>query len=188
MSSPTPTAVLLLVLMLMLVLMLLLMLKCKYTPTGVALPLPTADPQPPDQDSLFTPMRPQDPYPAEASSTDTGGSSTSAMPGTGPRKRADDVQLAVLNAAFEQSAYPSTAERQRLARRLGMTSRSVQIWFQNRRRAIKVEQQSSAQRIEAELIATRARERGLPGPPYLHEAHEGLEGDGVRRDSWGGCG
>jgi hypothetical protein len=43
-------------------------------------------------------------------------------------RSADDVQLAVLNEAFDRSAYPSTEEREGLARRLGMTSRSVQIW------------------------------------------------------------
>lgn len=40
---------------------------------------------------------------------------------------ADDVQLMVLNQVFERTAYPSTEERDALARQLGMTSRSVQI-------------------------------------------------------------
>lgn len=41
---------------------------------------------------------------------------------------ANDVQLAALNDAFRRTHYPSTKERQELARQLGMTSRSVQIW------------------------------------------------------------
>lgn len=41
---------------------------------------------------------------------------------------ADDEQLGLLNEVFERTAYPTTAEREELARRLGMTSRSVQIW------------------------------------------------------------
>ncbi|WWD20344.1 hypothetical protein CI109_104820 [Kwoniella shandongensis] len=67
-----------------------------------------------------------------------------------PRKRADDGQLAILNKVFENTWYPSTEERDDLARKLGMTSRSVQIWFQNRRRAIKVDHQSALERAEAE--------------------------------------
>ena len=71
----------------------------------------------------------------------------------------DDDQLGVLMDAFNISAYPPTADRELLGRKLGMTSRSVQIWvgsccevlrssdqFQNRRRAIKVEQQSAQQK------------------------------------------
>lgn len=41
---------------------------------------------------------------------------------------ADDLQLNVLNEVFDRTSYPSTEEREDLARRLGMTSRSVQIW------------------------------------------------------------
>ncbi|WVF68233.1 hypothetical protein IAT40_002998 [Kwoniella sp. CBS 6097] len=67
-----------------------------------------------------------------------------------PRKRADDIQLGILNDVFERTAYPSTEERDVLGKRLGMTSRSVQIWFQNRRRAVKVDAQSAIQRAEAE--------------------------------------
>ncbi|OCF34440.1 hypothetical protein I316_03954 [Kwoniella heveanensis BCC8398] len=70
-----------------------------------------------------------------------------------PRKRADDIQLGILNEVFERTAYPSTDERDVLAKRLGMTSRSVQIWFQNRRRAVKVDAQSAIQRAEAEAQA-----------------------------------
>lgn len=43
-------------------------------------------------------------------------------------RSADDLQLNVLNEVFERTSYPSTEEREDLARRLGMTSRSVQIW------------------------------------------------------------
>ena len=41
---------------------------------------------------------------------------------------ADDVQLQILMSVFERTPYPSTEEREALARKLGMTSRSVQIW------------------------------------------------------------
>lgn len=43
----------------------------------------------------------------------------------------DDEQLCVLMQAFNSSPYPTTEEREVLGRRLGMTSRSVQIWVSN---------------------------------------------------------
>ncbi|GAA98813.1 uncharacterized protein L969DRAFT_95495 [Mixia osmundae IAM 14324] len=42
-------------------------------------------------------------------------------------------QTAVLNALLEQTRFPTTATRERVAEELGMTPRRVQIWFQNRR-------------------------------------------------------
>ena len=44
------------------------------------------------------------------------------------RKRADARQLAALNGMYTRRAYPSTEERQQLARDLDMSARSVQNW------------------------------------------------------------
>lgn len=44
------------------------------------------------------------------------------------RKRADAAQLKVLNDVYSRTAFPTTEERQDLARKLDMTARSVQIW------------------------------------------------------------
>lgn len=49
------------------------------------------------------------------------------------RRRADANQLAVLNSVFSHTFFPSTELRQRLGEQLGMSARSVQIWFQNKR-------------------------------------------------------
>jgi hypothetical protein len=49
------------------------------------------------------------------------------------RRRADASQLAVLNSVFAHTFFPSTELRQRLGEQLGMSARSVQIWFQNKR-------------------------------------------------------
>ncbi|KIR27681.1 hypothetical protein I309_03303 [Cryptococcus deuterogattii LA55] len=98
-----------------------------------------------------------------------------------PRKRANDVQLAALSDAFRRTHYPSTKERHELAMQLGMTSRSVQIWFQNRRRAVKVDQESAIQRAEAKARAAEATWRELPAPPSLAEGMSG--GSGSRRNS-----
>lgn len=44
------------------------------------------------------------------------------------RKRADAAQLKVLNETYNRTAFPSTEERQTLAKMLDMSARSVQIW------------------------------------------------------------
>lgn len=44
------------------------------------------------------------------------------------RKRADAAQLKVLNETYERTAFPSTEERNALAKMLDMSPRSVQIW------------------------------------------------------------
>jgi hypothetical protein len=53
------------------------------------------------------------------------------------RKRASASQIKILQNIFESTAFPSTVLRENLAYELGMTPRAVQIWFQNRRQAVK---------------------------------------------------
>ncbi|CAO3645305.1 unnamed protein product [Cunninghamella blakesleeana] len=53
------------------------------------------------------------------------------------RRRANTKQLEVLNRVFEKTFFPSTQLRAQLGRQLGMSPRTVQIWFQNRRQAIR---------------------------------------------------
>ncbi|KAJ2709091.1 Short stature homeobox protein 2 [Coemansia spiralis] len=53
----------------------------------------------------------------------------------GKRKRASPQQLEVLNRVFAATSFPSTEMRNQMARELGMTPRTVQIWFQNKRQA-----------------------------------------------------
>ena len=49
-------------------------------------------------------------------------------------------QLAVLIKSFEEEPLPNFDQRQAIAKALGMTPRSVQIWFQNRRQRLKPQQ------------------------------------------------
>ena len=49
------------------------------------------------------------------------------------RKRASVHQKAVLMNVFKKNRFPETALRIKLAKELGMTPRSVQVWFQNQR-------------------------------------------------------
>ncbi|TDL16027.1 hypothetical protein BD410DRAFT_691684, partial [Rickenella mellea] len=44
------------------------------------------------------------------------------------RKRADATQLKILNEVYARTAFPTTEERQELAKILNMSARSVQIW------------------------------------------------------------
>ncbi|WWC92825.1 uncharacterized protein L201_007784 [Kwoniella dendrophila CBS 6074] len=95
-----------------------------------------------------------------------------------PRKRADGSQLSLLNDVFGRTAYPCTEERDELARTLGMTSRSVQIWFQNRRRAVKVDAQSAVQRAEAEVEKQTLIRGPIPSIPRPHTSHSRVGSEG----------
>ncbi|KAF8265457.1 hypothetical protein EI94DRAFT_1735783 [Lactarius quietus] len=86
------------------------------------------------------------PYPRSAPQADMlppladyGPSSDSAEPTLikKKRKRADARQLEVLNATYNRTAFPSTEERAALAKQLEMSARSVQIWFKNKRHAMR---------------------------------------------------
>ncbi|KAJ7840878.1 kinase-like domain-containing protein [Mycena leptocephala] len=59
-------------------------------------------------------------------------------------KRADAAQLRVLNETYARTAYPSTEERLALAKAVDMSPRSVQIWFQNKRRSMRQKNRQSS--------------------------------------------
>ncbi|KAG1440363.1 hypothetical protein G6F56_011955 [Rhizopus delemar] len=56
------------------------------------------------------------------------------------RKRANSKQLQVLNKVFDRTFFPSTQVRAELGRQLNMSPRTVQIWFQNRRQAMRTKE------------------------------------------------
>jgi len=57
---------------------------------------------------------------------------------TSPRRnRATPDQLRVLEDSFTQDMLPNAAKRRKLAEQLGFPERRVQVWFQNRRAALK---------------------------------------------------
>ncbi|KAJ3069431.1 hypothetical protein HDU98_007492, partial [Podochytrium sp. JEL0797] len=53
------------------------------------------------------------------------------------RFRATDSELYMLTAVFTRNPFPSTLLREKLAEKLGLTSRQIQFWFQNRRATLK---------------------------------------------------
>ncbi|KAI8389367.1 Homeodomain-like protein, partial [Blakeslea trispora] len=59
--------------------------------------------------------------------------------GSAPRKRtrATPEQLAILEKSFDLNPSPNNRVREQLSRDLGMSERSIQIWFQNRRAKVK---------------------------------------------------
>ncbi|KAI8388341.1 Homeodomain-like protein [Radiomyces spectabilis] len=77
----------------------------------------------------YMPSTPQDEY----------NDNTSVKP---KRRRASAKQLEVLNRVFERTFFPSTQMRIELGKQLGMSPRTVQIWFQNRRQALRTRQRT----------------------------------------------
>ncbi|KAI9299366.1 Homeodomain-like protein, partial [Cunninghamella echinulata] len=49
------------------------------------------------------------------------------------RRRTSRAQFKILETSFYENAKPNATMRRWLAHKLGMTPRSVQVWFQNRR-------------------------------------------------------
>jgi len=69
-----------------------------------------------------------------------------------PRKRTSKEQLEVLEKTFETNVKPDAALRKTLAGKLGMTPRSVQVWFQNKRAKVKNEKHVPKCEIQQEEI------------------------------------
>ncbi|KAI8641101.1 hypothetical protein BD408DRAFT_418620 [Parasitella parasitica] len=63
------------------------------------------------------------------------------------RRRANAKQLEVLNRVFDRTFFPSTQMRAELGRQLGMSPRTVQIWFQNRRQAMRTRERQRLVRL-----------------------------------------
>ena len=64
------------------------------------------------------------------------------------RKRASPSQLSVLNHVFSQTSFPSTELRIELGKQLGMSQRTVQIWFQNKRQSLRARERHTEKSFE----------------------------------------
>ncbi|KAJ1528294.1 hypothetical protein HK096_009819, partial [Nowakowskiella sp. JEL0078] len=99
------------------------------------------------------------------------------------RRRTTQEQLQVLEAVFLKNSMPSTEVRDRLARETSLPTRTVQVWFQNRRQTarkrneqipvFKVEQETSDSTLKSTNLPNRKRIRGKSYP--LMEAEVLLE-------------
>lgn len=57
------------------------------------------------------------------------------------RRRTSPTELQILEEEFARCVKPSKTLREDIARRVGMTEKAVQIWFQNRRQAVRRQEQ-----------------------------------------------
>ncbi|KAL1412531.1 hypothetical protein Q8F55_000277 [Vanrija albida] len=73
------------------------------------------------------------------------------------------AQLSQLVAAFAINEYPATHERDALAARLAMPSRKVQIWFQNRRRSLRVQERTARQLSQIDGVHGDDGDKGEDG-------------------------
>ncbi|KAJ9066353.1 hypothetical protein DSO57_1038271 [Entomophthora muscae] len=83
------------------------------------------------------------------------------------RTRASRDQLAVLEDAFAKNSQPNAKMRETLSARLGMTERSVQIWFQNRRAKIKLSQRKMHMALKEEALRQHCMAAYSSRPPIL---------------------
>ena len=94
----------------------------------------------------------------------SGGDEPSA-PARPKRCKISREQLDVLVKSFEEEPLPNFDQRQAMAKHLGMTPRSVQIWFQNRRQRLKPTPKAAPEPL-AQTSASHqhhAQHYGMPG-------------------------
>ena len=74
-------------------------------------------------------------------------------------------QLEVLVKSFEEEPLPNFDQRQAMAKHLGMTPRSVQIWFQNRRQRLKPTPKPAADGLQQGSASHQhhSQHYGMPG-------------------------
>ncbi|KAF7729255.1 hypothetical protein EC973_004785 [Apophysomyces ossiformis] len=97
-------------------------------------------------------------------------SSSSSIPSHLPkvkRKRASPFQLSVLNHVFNQTYFPSTELRIELGKLLGMSPRTVQIWFQNKRQSIRTQERILQKQHQCNHRLPPPITPPFSPPPYL---------------------
>lgn len=87
------------------------------------------------------------------------------------RARATPEQIAYLEASFNNNPMPNCKVREVIAQRIGMSERSIQIWFQNRRAKVKLAQRKAHIALQEEALrqhylATRGGGQNYPDLAY----------------------
>ncbi|OZJ04818.1 hypothetical protein BZG36_02333 [Bifiguratus adelaidae] len=80
------------------------------------------------------------------------------------RRRLTQEETKTLNSVFEATTKPNSQARKKLAEKLGMTPRAVQIWFQNRR-AKQKRDTSDADGLDAQAYLKMGIRLGIPRGP-----------------------
>ncbi|KAK9760666.1 hypothetical protein K7432_015088, partial [Basidiobolus ranarum] len=104
-----------------------------------------------------------------ATSGNNGGRSVKAK-----RKRANSHQIKMLNQVLKYNNFPSKELREKIAQKVGMHPRSVQIWFQNKRQEMKKKIQSStelSQEINSRNSTPISMHDYKQQPPPEHSLH-----------------
>ena len=81
------------------------------------------------------------------------------------RKRASPSQLAVLNRVFNQTYFPSTELRNELGKQLDMNPRTVQIWFQNKRQALRARERACRKHVTTPMSPPLSPNHAISLPP-----------------------
>ncbi|GAA6026799.1 hypothetical protein JCM8097_005871 [Rhodosporidiobolus ruineniae] len=79
------------------------------------------------------------------------------------RRRTTPAELAILEAEFRSCQRPDPLERARIAERLGMTARAVQVWYQNRRQKEKKDSTSSSFGSSSSVTSSGSDPKDLDG-------------------------
>jgi len=100
---------------------------------------------------------------APAPTQELAGSDEPPAPARPKRCKISREQLDVLVKSFEEEPLPNFDQRQAMAKHLGMTPRSVQIWFQNRRQRLKPTPKPAPEAMPSASHQHHAQHYGMPG-------------------------
>ncbi|KII93954.1 hypothetical protein PLICRDRAFT_695028 [Plicaturopsis crispa FD-325 SS-3] len=85
-----------------------------------------------------------------------------------PRHRHSPAQLAALNELYDKTEHPSLDQRTTLAERLGMETKTVNAWFQNKRASSKKRNRGGAHK---DLLAISSTHASTPSSSTSHTPH-----------------
>lgn len=81
------------------------------------------------------------------------------------RRRTSTQELNILQGEFENCSTPDKKKRQELAERCNMSEKAVQIWFQNRRQAIKKQRNNAAVANKTRTVGSKNATNNLTFTP-----------------------
>ncbi|KAI0360956.1 homeobox-domain-containing protein [Trametes cingulata] len=99
-----------------------------------------------------------------------------------PRHRHSASQLAALNELYDKNEHPSLEERTALAQRLGMETKTVNSWFQNKRASSKKRHKAPLSQCELPPISALIASVSAPPPTLEHQPHHPLDYDDYSDD------
>ncbi|GAA5931679.1 homeobox domain-containing protein [Sporobolomyces koalae] len=102
-----------------------------------------------------------DPAPSPHAASTTDNAQNKAATGTAEnplipkrRRRTTPTELAILEDEYRKKQRPDQPERAKIAQRLGMTNRAIQVWYQNRRQKDKKDSSSASSVAGSSSVAS----------------------------------